>query len=503
MASQLYTYNNSKPVSGTKESNTQNSLDVANRGTPATRSAFGDHLSESVDPIVQISAQYGLLSNVETFNATGGTVGTSDNMFECTTGTSIGGYGVIRTARPTIYREGQGLMARFTALFDSTNAVANSLQFAGLFNVQDTIAFGYRGADFGILFDSYGAQEIRTLTITGAGNGTLDLTLNSVTYNIPITTGTVEHNAYEIETWLNANQSLWDSEQVDGKVIVRNKNAASAAGTYSIGGSSGLTGSIAQTAVGTAKTATTILEADWNGETVNFDKSKGNVFMIKVSYLGFGPISFFILDSDSGLFKRVHTIKYQNNNIKPSLSNRALKVGWTAASLGSTTDITVRGASAGTFIEGKSILNSESHANINSNTAVGASFEAVLTVKALESFGGKAMLGRIVMTGIEVSTDSTKEVIFKLSKNATLGETNFTYHDETDSIALVDIIDHADSSNAHAIYAGQVGAGSSVSRNLKSFGIDLLANETLTVYAKVVSGSASDVTVTLIWKEDL
>lgn len=503
MAKQIYTYNNNEPVTGTKESETSNSLDVANKGTPATRSAFGDHLSESVDPITQISAQYGLLDNVETFNATGGTVGTETNMFKCTTGTNVGGYGVIRSKRPTIYREGQGLMARFTALFDS-NAVANSLQFAGLFNVQDTIAFGYRGADFGILFDNYGAQEIRELDITGSGNGTLDLTLNSVTYNVPITTGTAAHNAYEIEAWMNANQSIWDAEQVDDKVLFRNKNAATATGTYSIGGSSGLTGNITQIAAGAAKTASTILEADWNGESVSFDKTKGNVYMIKVSYLGYGPISFFILDSDDGTFKRVHTIKYQNNYTQPSISNRALKVGWTAASLGSTTDLTVRGASAGTFIEGKSVLAAESHAQINSNAGVGQTFEAVLTIKALESFGGKAMLGRISLTGLEVSTDSTKEVIFKICKNATLGETNFTYHDEGDSVALVDTGNHADSNPAaHAIYAGQVGGGSSVARNLKPFGIDLLANDTLTVYAKVVSGADSDVTATLIWKEDL
>lgn len=502
MSKQIYTFNNCEPVSGTKEGNAQNSLDVANQGTPSTRSAFGDHLSESVEPVTQISAQYGLLSSVETFNATGGTVSTEDNMFKCTTGTSVGGYGVIRSKRPTIYREGQGLMARFTALFDSTNAVANSLQFAGLFNVQDTIAFGYRGTDFGILFDTYGAQEIRELEITAATSGNLSLTLNDVLYTIPLTTGTNAHNAYEIEAWMNANQSVWDAEQVGDKVLFRNKNATTASGTYSFSGA-GLTGNLTQIAAGAAKTESTILEANWNGESVTFDKSKGNIFMIKVSYLGFGPISFFILDPDSGLFKRVHTIKYQNNNTQPSISNRALKVGWTAASLGSTTNITVKGGSAGTFIEGKSVLNSESHASINSNTSVSTSFEAVLTIKALESFGAKAMLGRIALTGIEVSTDSTKEVIFKLSKNATLGETDFAYHEEGDSIALVDVVDHADSSNAHAIYAGQVGSGSSVARNLKPFGINLVANETLTVYAKVVSGSASDVTVTLIWKEDL
>jgi hypothetical protein len=502
MANQLYTGNTSKPVTGTSEGINQNSLDVANKGTPASRSAFGDNLSESIEPVVQVSAQYGILSTVETFTATGGTATTSNNMFTCTTGTNVGGYGVIRTKKPTIYREGQGLMARFTAVFDSANAVANSLQFAGLFNVQDTVAFGYRGTDFGILFDTYGAQEIRELDITGSGNGNLELTLNSVLYTIPITTGTAAHNAYEIEAWMTANQSVWDAEQVDDKVLFRNKNAATASGTYSIGGASGLTGNITQITAGAAKTESTILEADWNGDKVTFDKSKGNVFMIKVSYLGFGPISFFILDPDSGLFKRVHTIKYQNNYTQPSISNRALKVGWTAASLGSTTNITVQGASAGTFIEGRSRLNGESHASINSNTSVSTSFEAVLTIKALESFGGKAMLGRISFSGIEVSTDSTKEVIFKIVKNATLGETNFTYHEEGDSIALVDIVDHADSSS-HPIYAGQVGAGGSVARSLKEFGIDLLANETMTVYAKVVSGSASDVTVTLIWKEDI
>ena len=502
MSKQLYTYNNNEPVSGTKEGGAQNSLNVANIGSPSNRSSFGDLLTESMEPVSQISAQYGIRSSsMETYNATGGSVTVSDNMFVCNTGTSIGGYGVLRTKRPTIYREGQGLMARFTAIFDS-NAVANSLQFAGLFNVQDTIAFGYRGADFGILFDNYGAQEIRTLTITAATSGNFELTLNSVLYTIPITADTNEVNAYEVATWINANQSIWDAEQVDNKVILRNKNAAVANGTYSATGA-GFTGTLVQNQAGAAKTETTILEADWNGESVSFDKTKGNVYMIKVSYLGFGPISFFVLDSDTGLFKRVHTIKYQNNNTKPSISNRALKVGWTAASLGSTTDLTVRGASAATFIEGKSVLNTISHAQSNENTAVGNTYEAVLTIKALESFASKAMLGRVVIERLVISTDASKEVIVKLSKNATLGTTDFTYHDEGGSIVLYDIGNHADTGNAHVLYATQVSGGGDREVNLKDIKIDFFANETITVFAKVTSGAAANVTATLVWREDL
>lgn len=470
----------------------------------AYRSSFGDHMSESVDPVTQIHAQYGIRPDtIETFSANGGAIsGGTDNLFVCTTGTTVGGYGVLRTKRPTLYREGQGLMSRFTAIFDANNAVANSLQFAGLFNVQDTIAFGYRGTQFGILFDNYGAQEKRKLTITVAGNGTLTLTLNTVAYSIPITTGTAEHNAYEIAAWMDANQTIWDSEQVGSTVIFRNTNAAAAAGTYSVSGA-GLSGTFSTIQTGVAKTESTILEADWNGETVDFDKSKGNVYMIKASYLGFGPISFYVLCPTDNVFKRVHTIKYSNANIKPSLSNRALKVGWVAASLGSTTNITVSGASAATFIEGRSSLISESHSQTNSNASVSTSFEAVLTIKASLVFAGKSMLGRVVPQRLEISTDSTKEVVFKLSKNATLGETNFQYHDESESVVEYDTGSHADSGNAHAIYTGQVGATGNASVDLKSINIDFFAGEYITLYAKVVSGAASSVTASFIWKEDI
>jgi hypothetical protein len=484
------------------ESGDRRAADVNIVESASYRSSFGDYLSESLDSVSQISAQYGLSNKVETFSSTGGTAtGGTDNQFVCTTGVSIGGYGVVRTKRPTIYREGKGLMARFTAMFDS-NAVANSLQFAGLFNVQDTIAFGYRGADFGILFDNYGAQEIRELTFTVAGNGNLSLTLNSVLYTIPITTGTTAHNAYEVTAWLNANQSIWDAGQAGAKVIVRNRNAATASGTYSVSGA-GATAAITQINAGAAQTNQTILESAWNGETVSFDKTKGNVYMIKASYLGFGPISFYILCPTDRVFKRVHTIDYPNNNIKPSLSNRALKVGWVAASLGSTTALTVKGASAATFIEGESKLDAESHSETGTNSAVSTSFLSVLTLRAALTFGTKSMLGRVALERLVISTDSQKEVIFKLSKNATLGETNFSYHDQTDSVVLKSTVSLADSGNAHAITGGQIGANGSAIIDLKALNLDFFANETITIFARVVSGAASSVAATITWKEDL
>lgn len=464
-------------------------------------SSFGDPISVEPTPVTQISAQYGIPTTAETFSATGGGITTSDNMFVLTTGTSIGGYGVLRTERSTLYREGQGMTGRITAIFDSANAVANSLQFAGFFNVQDTVAFGYRGAAFGIIHDSYGAQETRTLTITTAGNGTLVLTLNSVAYNIPITTGTQAHNAYEIEAWMDGNQSVWNTQQVGDTVVFQNKNAAAAGGTYSISGA-GLVGSFATDTTGTAKTQADYAQADWNGTDVSswFDPSESNVYQIQISYLGFGPHKFFIMNTTTGQFELVHTI-YNNSSTKPSISNRALKIGWTAASLGSTTNITVKGASCATFVDGKLRLLSTPISHGNNNASVSTTFVSVISFRLKRSYGGKAMIGRVVPFYLEISSDSTKESRFRLTKNATLGETAFVSHASNDVMCYDNTA--RNQSGGVDIYEGNIGAGESKTIDLINLDIDLLLGDTLTVFARVVSGSASNITAALVWKEDI
>jgi hypothetical protein len=62
---------------------------------------------------VQIEAVYGLRdkTDIETFSATGGSVAAEDTgtgtEFKCSTGTSVGAYGIIRSRRSTAYRAGQ------------------------------------------------------------------------------------------------------------------------------------------------------------------------------------------------------------------------------------------------------------------------------------------------------------------------------------------------------------------------------------------------------------
>lgn len=464
------------------------------------KSAFGDIMTESVEPVSQISGVYGLNDDTETFDATGGSVGSVDGMYRCTTGTSIGGFGVIRTNRATIYREGQGLMGRFTAKFDA-NPVANSLQFGGLFNLTDTVAFGYRGADFGILFDTYGAPEIRQLNITTGGNGTLNLTLNGVVYNIPITNGTASHNAHEIEDYLKNNQDVWNVQGEEDSVIFQARSVGPKSGTYSVSGA-GLSGTFSQIEVGETQTNKTILQADWNVNTADFlVHDKLNVYMIKVSYLGAGPIHFYVMNYTTQQYMLVHTETFAGIATKPSLSKRALKIGWVAASLGSTTALEVCGGSAGTFIEGKSKIFGSAKSIDGTNSSVGSDFVSIVSIRTKVTFQNKVMLGRIVPIGIYISNDGAKRAEFSIGKNTEFGETHYLSVGD-DSIAQYAIDNNLIIGSDRFALSGVVSAGGAFYVDLKDLDIELQLEESLTVFGRKVSGTNVEMTATFVWKED-
>ena len=467
----------------------------------AQLSAFNDQMSESMQPITQISATYGLDDPlIETFiGDAGGTVDTNDNMFVCETGTSLGGFGVIRTKKPTLYREGQGLMWRGTAIFSA--GVSNSLQFAGLFNLDDTLAFGYRGTDFGIIYENYGSPEIRTLTVNDSGNGTLTLTLNGVSYNIPITSGTTNHNAHEISNWLNNNQTIWETEQRENIVYFQAQDTSLRNGTYSISGTT-LTGTFTQVKAGKTKDINDILQTNWDNNPSWFDPTKSNVYMIKLSYLGFGPIRFFIMNTNSGEWELVHTIKPLGVVTKPSISSRALKSGWVAASLGSTTNITVKGASAGTFIEGDSKVFGEAKSSQATNSSVGSTYVSLLTLRCNRIFSNQVNLGRLTPISLNLANDSTKPVEYLICKNCTLGETNFIDY-KSNSIASIDKSNFLVTNNGEDILSGVMSPNGAPLIDLEELDIQLELGDYITIYARKRSGTNPEVNCSITWKEDV
>jgi hypothetical protein len=471
--------------------------------------SFGENITAHKTPIVQISNRYQLdpplMEDLETFEATGGSSDNNGNLFRCQTGTSLGGYGVIRSVNTLNYKAGQAIEAQFTAKF--TTGIALSLQFGGMFSLTETLAFGYDGANFSCIHEHNGDAEVQLITVTSTGAGTTTVTLDNDAVGITTTAGSVQTVAEELRAGLFADGTLsakWRFEQVDDRVYCISKSVGDKTGTMSVTGAS--TCSINQQTQGAAKTANNTVQASWNVTTTpfsGFDPTQLNIYRIQLGYLGAANIDYDIYNPNTGDWVRVHSIKWANVNTITSIGNPDLKVGWTAASLGSTgTNLTVEGASASLMLIGDEVLENDVHAVEAVKGSIGTTSVPVLVVKNRTVFGDRFNLGKIRSLRLSVDNDHTKGLIIELWKSPTLtGTPNFQFIDEYNSTVITDTA-ASGYSGGKFIDGFTIGAGLAERIDLASVIPDILPDETLVVTAKTTSQTGATATVILTWQED-
>jgi len=471
-------------------------------GEDLPKTAFGELSVAQDTPFVQNTGVYGFIpNNFRSYTSSGGTTGVTDRMFTVTTGTTLYGYGAIQSFRSLNYNAGQGGSAKFTALFQ--NNVASSWTGVGLVNLSDELSFGYNGTSFGIRHRYGGVAAVRTLTISVASSGSTDLTLtlNSVAYTIPLTSGTTAHNAYEVATWLNANQSVWVADQIDNTVIISALSDGAKGGTYTYSHATS-TGSIASTTTGVTKTSVHTTQANWNQDVASWlDPTKGNVYKIDFQYLGFGDINFYIEDPDTGRFLNVHRIKWANANTRTSLNNPSLRFGIYGASVGSTTNLTIQCASVNLAVQGK-VFKTRNPRAVKNTQVVTSSFTNVLTLRNRRTYNGVYNQVEIEPIAISLSSESTKNVEIEIRTNAVFsGDTNFT-NVGTNLVGDIDTTLNT-TSNGTLLASFTLSGGGSTTINLKEYEIRVPPSLQITIGARVTSGASSNVTAALTYYEDL
>ena len=136
---------------------------------------------------------------------------------------------------------------------------------------------------------------------------------------------------------------------------------------------------------GRVKTDNHTAQASWNVTTTpfnGFDPTKLNIYKIQYGYLGVANIKFSVYNALTGSWVLVHQIKWANANNETHLGSPNLKIGWTAASLGSTgTNLTVEGASASLMVEGDEVLTNDVHATEAVKGSVGTTSIPILELK--------------------------------------------------------------------------------------------------------------------------
>lgn len=480
-------------------------------------STFGELRTAQASPSVQLDAVYGLLNNVDTFTNGGGTATVSGKEFLCTTGTSAGGYGVIRSKRGLRYRPGQGATARFTARF--TTPVAGSWQFAGVFQTTDGAVVGYNGTNFSVLHDHGGELEIRVLTIGTAATGaeTATVTLNGTAENVSVTSGTVQHNAKEIADHdFTGVGTGWNTYQNDATVVFVGRSSESRSGSYSLtngGGGETIAGTFAQTQAGSAKTSDFTAQASFNIDTldgtgpsgITIDPTKGNVFEISYGYLGYAGPAFSIKEPVTGIFHPFHRVRYENANTTPVFSNPTMKVGWYAVNTTNTSNLSVYGGSVYAATDGVVRPFENPRGYENSKTLTSA-YTNVLTIRCRAVFGGTHNLRELSPVRLGISSAVTSggaktPVLWRVYYDPTVGgTTNYQYVDESYSSAEYEV-SGTTVTNGTLITTAVTESDGADTIDMGALDIHIAPGSTIVIAAKT-AGANIDGTAALTWNEE-
>lgn len=322
------------------------------------KTSFGEALTAALTPVLQEQFAYSINPRIWTVLSSGsGSASAANSLMTVASGATAGSDVLINSIVPVKYQPGQGVVARFTALFSAQIATGEVV--IGIGNEEDGFFVGYDGTAFGVLHRSGGKLEHQTLNITAGASSTTNLivTLDGVATNVAVEAGdSVQDIVRKIAA---TNFVAWEVQAIGDDAVFISHMAEVKAGAFTISGSSGVTGAYTESVTGAAA------NDDWittfnidaldgtgpSGETI--DPTKGNVFFIGYQYLGFGGITFFREVKETSEIEPFHQIKYANTNILPSVQNPTLPL-YTAVKNGATaTNISVSTASMSAFVEGK------------------------------------------------------------------------------------------------------------------------------------------------------
>lgn len=248
-------------------------------------------------------------------------------------------------------------------------------------------------------------------------------------------------------------------------------------------------------------------QTEWSDDTmngngvsgINLDITKGNVYQIRYQWLGFGQISFFVENQNTGFLTVVHRIKYANENTATSINNPTLPIRLSVQNTTNSTDIILKSASLAAFVEGKNEFGGF-HNSTSANKSNITTEQAVLTIRSTSTFSNITNRIRAKLDIVSAASEGTKVVDIRILRNTTLGGTPvFNDIDTTTSIMQVDEAGTTVSGGSE-ILSFQLGRTDSEVLFIDPLNIYINPNDTITITAS--SSVATDVVASFTWSEE-
>lgn len=481
------------------------------------KSAFDEVLIVEPTPTVQLDFPYNINTDIiEKRENNSGTITQATGMAVIQSGGSTNSAAHMLSRVALKYDPGQGGLVRFTALF--TTGVANSVQLAGLGEVGDGFFFGYNGAAFSILRREKGKPEIQTLTVSsasGSGAGTITINLDGVAKTLELELNdTVREIAVKIaDTDFDDTGLGWTATVNNATVIFKAWSDGNKTGTFSLADTdtTGAEGTFAETVAGASTTNNWIAQASWNVDVMDgtgpsgmtLDPTKGNVYQIGYQWLGFGMITYFIENSDTGDFQPVHRIKYANTNTEPSLQNPTLPLHVMAKNTSNTSNLTVKTSSMAAFVEGRvrdlGIINARS----DDLTSLATTELPVLSIKNKVVYQSTINRVQVEPLFISLASEGSKPIIFRIKLNPTLTGTP-AFADVSTNTSVVSVDTSASgitASTGRELLTLVLGKTDSKLLDFTRIKRMLHPGDSLTVTAEATAGTGQEATVSFTWEE--
>lgn len=488
--------------------------------------AFGEPLAISPTAVIQLDAIYGTTTDViQTYtNGTGSSAGSNSQIFSVQTGTTQGGYGVLRSKRFMRYRPGQGIVTRFTAAF--TQGVAGSLQFAGLANQENRAAFAYNGDRFGIVRSTGGKATIYLMDMTVAPNATqtATITLNGVAYTVTLG-NTSEDIAVQTITNRAGGYGGWLFQQTDGAMLWLAPTLGPMNGTFSFTSTGNAQATFTLKQQGIAQTDYWTYQEDWNVDRMDgsntistnpsgmtLDPTKLNIYQIAMRWLGVGTISYALEDQASGALVYVHREHYTNQHNVPHIANPSFKITYGAYNTTNTTNLTVSGASMYGAVEGTIHQNeltrswSASKSSLAQNVThhIMTIKNSVVTNGLANANNGNYVLNtkEAIIKSLSVSVQATDpSQVFLFFDPSSFSGThlyyNIPYCNEVHSVATGTLNTAVDT----PVYTGLNAINGTVNIDLSPYRITIPPGSQVSIAVRSTNG-ITQCTVAMVWSED-
>ena len=465
-------------------------------------------VSISAHPLY-LSGAYGLQTDVaELLSATGGSYTiNSDRQIQCSTGTSVGGYGIVRTQRTVRWRPGTTTSVVMSCAFPTPGIALSTLR-CGTVSQSSALAVGYDNTTFGFIRQYAGGGTITILTLsagsTGATNATV--TLNGVAYVVALTAGTATFNCTQLAA---ASYGAWLAYQIDNTVVFFNTTSGATAGAFTFAHASAA-GTFAELVSGETNLTDTVAQADWNRDTFDGTGSASNPsgMLLDPAQLNMYRIVYtwevavlYVYNPATQSFNQAHVYSGLNEDRTQTVRDPTMQIGCVAASLGASgTDLSVvcSWLTSEADAEYPPQRNPRSYPSLKTALATGSEIP-LLSVRNGPILDGALNQFTVEPRSFSVFNGSAKDAIVRLRLNATLTGAQYVSLD-TNSCANASTVATAVSGGT-SIGTYTLAADTSIEIPLSDLEIVLDRDERITVSIEVSTGGAYSASATLLWRE--